>query len=122
MPDSRLEIRWLKRALASFDAEAAYIARDNPAAAARVVEAIATTVDMLAQHPALGRPGRVEGTRELVVPNTPYLVPYRVRGQTVEILEDWPLIRNTRALRTRFCRSVTLSLALRQHSGTEHKG
>ena len=40
MPDSRLEIRWLKRALANLDAEAAFIARDNPAAAARVMEAI----------------------------------------------------------------------------------
>jgi plasmid stabilization system protein ParE len=75
VPDSRLEIRWLKRALANLDAEAAFIARDNPAAAARVVEAIAAGVELLAQHPALGRPGRVEGTRELVVPDTPYLVP-----------------------------------------------
>ena len=94
MPDSRLEIRWLKRALANLDAEAAFIARDHPAA--RVVEAIASTVELLAQHPALGRPGRVEGTRGLVVPDTPYLVPYRVRGHAVEILRvfhsarKWP--------------------------------
>ena len=74
--------QWLKRALA----EAAFIARDNPAAAARVVEAITSTVELLARHPALGRPGRVEGTRESVVPDTPYLVPYRVRGRAVEIL------------------------------------
>ncbi len=64
-----------------------------------MVEAIATTVELLAQHPAgagLGRAGRVEGTRELVVPDTPYLVPYRVRGHAVEILRvfhgarKWP--------------------------------
>jgi len=72
----------LKRALASLDAEAAFIARDHPAAAGRVVGAIATTVEWLAQHPALGRPGRVEGTRGLVVLDTPYLVPYRVRRYT----------------------------------------
>ncbi|MGO9274956.1 MAG: type II toxin-antitoxin system RelE/ParE family toxin [Terriglobia bacterium] len=99
MPDSPLEIRWLKRALANLDAEAAFIGRDNPAAAARVVEAIATTVELLAQHArgaARGRTGRVEGTRELVVPDTPYLVPYRVRGHAVEILRvfhgarKWP--------------------------------
>jgi len=95
VPDSRLEIRWLKRALANLDAEAAFIARDHPAAA-RVVEAIASAAEQLAQHPALGRPGRVEGTRELVVPDTPYLVPYRVRGHAVEILRvfqgsrKWP--------------------------------
>jgi toxin ParE1/3/4 len=96
VPDSRLEIRWLKRALANLDAEAAFIARENPTAAARVVEAVAATVELLARHPALGRPGRVEGTRELVVPDTPYLVPYRVRDRAVEILRvfhgarKWP--------------------------------
>ena len=96
MPDRPLEIRWLKRALANLDAEAAFIARDDPAAAARVVDTIAQTVELLAQHPGLGRSGRVEGTRELIVPNTPYLVPYRVRNHVVEILRvfhgarKWP--------------------------------
>ncbi len=53
-------------------------------------------VGRLANHPALGRPGRVSGTRELVVSGTPYIVPYRVRGETVEILRvqhaarKWP--------------------------------
>jgi toxin ParE1/3/4 len=85
----------VKRALANLDAEAAFIARDSPAAA-HVVESIAKTVELLAQHPALGCAGRVEGTRELVVPDTPYLVPYRVRGHAVEILRvfhsarKWP--------------------------------
>jgi addiction module RelE/StbE family toxin len=94
--DSLREIRWLKRALANLEAEAAFIARDNPAAAARLVEAIAAAVELFAQHPALGRAGRVQGTRELVVPDTPYLVPYRVRGHAVEILRvfhgarKWP--------------------------------
>jgi plasmid stabilization system protein ParE len=96
VPDSRLEIRWLQRALANLDAEAALIARDRPAAAACAVEAIVNAVELLAQHPALGGPGRVDGTRELVVPDTPYRVPYRVRGHAVEILRvfhgarKWP--------------------------------
>ena len=41
---------------------------------------------LLIDHPSLGRAGRVPGTRELVVPDTPYLVPYRVRGMRIEIL------------------------------------
>lgn len=96
MPDRPLEIRWLKRALASLDAEAAFIARDSPAAAARMVKTIARTVELLAWQPGLGRTGRVEGTRELVVADTPYLVPYRVRNNVVEILRvfhgarKWP--------------------------------
>ena len=35
--------------------------------------------------PALGRPGRVPGTRELVVHDN-YVVPYRVKGQVVQII------------------------------------
>jgi toxin ParE1/3/4 len=81
-----VRVRWLKRALKNLDEEAEYVARDNPQAAARIVERIATSIDRLATHPASGRPGRVPGTRELVISGTPYVVPYRVRHETVEIL------------------------------------
>ncbi|HUG25669.1 type II toxin-antitoxin system RelE/ParE family toxin, partial [Piscinibacter sp.] len=43
-------------------------------------------VSMLAEHPGIGRPGRLPGTRELVVLKTRYVVPYRVRGDTIEVL------------------------------------
>ena len=91
-----MRVRWLRRALSNLDEEAEYIARDDPDAAVRTVERIATSVERLAIHPALGRAGRVPGTRELVVSGTPYVVPYRVRGATVEILRvfhaarKWP--------------------------------
>jgi len=81
-----VRVRWLRRALRNLDQEADYIARDDPQAAARVVERIAASVDLLATQPALGRPGRVPGNRELIVTGTPYIVPYRVRDDTVEIL------------------------------------
>ena len=81
-----MPVRWLRTALANLNAEAEYIARDNPAAAARMVTAINTAVEQLARHPALGRTGRVPGTRELVVPDTPYIIPYRVHSGAVEIL------------------------------------
>ena len=81
-----MRVKWLKRALENLDEEAEYIARDDPQAAARVVLRITTSVDRLAIHPALGRPGRVAGTRELAISGTPYLVPYRVRSGMVEIL------------------------------------
>lgn len=81
-----MRIRWLKRALKNLEDEAGYIARDNPQAAEQVVTRIDTAVRMLAIHPGLGREGRVPGTRELVVAHTPYLVPYRVHGQQIEIL------------------------------------
>ncbi len=81
-----MRVRWLRRALRNLDEEADYIARDDPQAAAQVVDRIVTSVDLLATQPALGRPGRVPGTRELIIAGTPYIVPYRVRDDTVEIL------------------------------------
>jgi toxin ParE1/3/4 len=91
-----VRVRWLKIALANLDAEAECIAEDNPAAAGRVVEKILRAVDLLKKNPAIGRAGRVAGTRELVVAETPYIIPYRVRGESVEILRvfhaarKWP--------------------------------
>jgi len=91
-----VRVRWLRTALANLDAEAEYIAEDNPAAAGRVVLRILRAVKLLKKNPALGRAGRVAGTRELVVVGTPYVVPYRVRGEVVEILRvfhaarKWP--------------------------------
>jgi toxin ParE1/3/4 len=81
-----VRVRWLRRALENLDEEAEYIARDDPYTAARMVERIGSSVERLKTHPALGRPGRVPGTRELVIAGTPYVLPYRVRGETVEIL------------------------------------
>jgi addiction module RelE/StbE family toxin len=69
---------------------------DNPVAAARVIERIRTAVRRLAASPAIGRLGRVEGMRELVITGTPYIVPYRVKDDTVEIVtvlhsaQGWP--------------------------------
>ena len=91
-----MRVRWLRVALANLDAEAEYIAEDNPAAAGRVVQKIFRAVDLLKENPAIGRAGRVAGTRELVVAETPYIIPYRVRGDAVEILRvfhaarKWP--------------------------------
>jgi toxin ParE1/3/4 len=91
-----VRVRCLKVALANLEAEAEYIALDNPTAAGRVVMKILRAVDLLKKNPAMGRAGRVAGTRELVVVETPYIIPYRVRGETVEILRvfhaarKWP--------------------------------
>jgi len=75
---------------------AEFIARDNPTAAYAVHEAILRRVGGLAEHPRVGRPGRVKGTRELVVPGTPYIVAYRVAAGDVTVLRilhgarQWP--------------------------------
>jgi toxin ParE1/3/4 len=76
----------LRTALRNLDAEAAFIAEDDPAAARLVVRRVLKAVAMRAAQPELGRPGRVPHTRELVVLNTRYIGPYRVRGDTLEVL------------------------------------
>ena len=81
-----MRVKWLREARANLDAEAEYITQDSPAAAGRMVEAIVSAVAGLARHPAVGGPGRVVGTRELVVPGTPYVIPYRVQDNTVEVI------------------------------------
>lgn len=81
-----MQVRWLKRALRNLAEEADYIAQDDPQAAARIVVKIEDSVALLAEHPQMGRVGRVPGTRELVVPDTPYLVPYRIRAKRIDIL------------------------------------
>ena len=81
-----MRVRWLRTALRDLDAEASFIAEDDPAAARLVVQRVLAAVATLAAQPALGRPGRVPNTRELVVLKTRYIVPYRMRGDTIEIL------------------------------------
>jgi len=81
-----LKIVWFRSAIADLEDTRAYIANDDPEAARRVASAIFNAVDRLSDHPASGRPGRVPGTRELVVSRTPYVIPYRVRAGCVEIL------------------------------------
>lgn len=81
-----MKIRWLRTALRDLDDEATYIATENPEAARLVVARIFESVGLLASQPAIGRAGRVSGTRELVVPKTRYLIPYRIRADEVEIL------------------------------------
>jgi plasmid stabilization system protein ParE len=81
-----MRVRWLRTALRNLDDEATFIAADDTMAATVVVQRVLDAVAMLGEQPGLGRPGRVLGTRELIVAKTRYIVPYRVRGETVEIL------------------------------------
>jgi toxin ParE1/3/4 len=79
-------IVWSPEAIEDMASLYAYIVEDNPAAAQRVLLGIIRNIETLAEHPNMGRPGRVAGTRELVVPRTPYIVPYRVRDNRVQVL------------------------------------
>jgi toxin ParE1/3/4 len=93
-----LIVEWLPKALAQRRAQLAYIAQDNPQAAIEQGDRIERQVTMLAEHPDMGRAGRMKNTRELVISRTPFIVVYRVKDQRIELLrivhgaQQWPLI------------------------------
>jgi toxin ParE1/3/4 len=82
----RMRLEWSAFALADRTAIFDYIEPDNPRAAVAVDARIREQVETLAPFPHSGRPGRIEGTRELVISRTPYIVAYRITGDTVRIL------------------------------------
>ncbi len=78
---------WSPEAIDDLIALRAYIAQDDRAAAQRTALRIIENVEMLlSENAEIGRPGRVPGTRELVIARTPFIVPYRVQGDTLQIL------------------------------------
>jgi toxin ParE1/3/4 len=78
---------WSRRAINDLRSIQAYIENNNPTAARRITLRIIESVEtMILENPMIGRPGRVPGTRELVVARTPYIVPYRLRHGMIEVL------------------------------------
>src|SRR5665213_4593586 len=77
---------WRHVALNGLENAHQYIAKQNHDAAKRIFDAILTSVRHLADSPNIGRPGRVDGTRELVVVGTPYIVAYAVADNRINIL------------------------------------
>lgn len=91
-----MKVVWLPRALHDVRGIEQYIELDNPAAARRVEQRIKGVVRLLGEHPHMGRPGRVDGTREFVVSGTPYIIAYTVHADRLVILavihsaRKWP--------------------------------
>jgi len=79
-----MRITWAPEARRQIDEIWHYIALDDPQAADRMVTRLVTTVERLIHFPHLGRPGR-EGSRELVVAATNFIVVYRVEGEEIRI-------------------------------------
>lgn len=89
-------IKWLDDAIFDLNALRQFIAQDKPSAASRSAKRILNTVHLLSEQSGMGRAGRVPGTRELVIPGLPYIIPYRVKNNAIEILRvlhtamQWP--------------------------------
>jgi len=91
-----MKVIWSRRAIRHLVALREYIEKDSEQNAALVAKRLLAAVELLRTQPEMGRPGRMLGTRELVVPNTPYIIPYRVRRERLELIavfhgrQKWP--------------------------------
>jgi toxin ParE1/3/4 len=91
-----VHIKWTTKARNDLYSVEEYISRDNPTAAVDTVLKIIETVESLSTFTQIGRPGRVPGTRELVIPDLPFIVPYRIDSSSIVILRiyhtsrKWP--------------------------------
>lgn len=91
-----MDIKWLAKAVADLQSLRKYIAKDNPSAANYIATRIHQAVVHLQTHPHMGKPGRIPGTRELIIAKTPFLIPYRIKDNVIEILRvlhgrmQWP--------------------------------
>lgn len=81
-----MRIKWLEKALSDLAETTEYIAQDDLDAAKRMAACIRERIETLPQRPHIGRPGRVTGTRELVLDNYPFVIPYRVKSNEIQIL------------------------------------
>ena len=82
-----MRVVWTRKASRHLRAAYDYWDRESsPAAADTMLDRIFSAVEVLERFPGTGRPGRIPGTRELVIVPTPFLIAYRVRRRKIEIL------------------------------------
>jgi toxin ParE1/3/4 len=89
-----MHLVWTENAISQLIELQRFIALDKPEAARKLTQRILTFVERLVQHPHLGRAGREPETRELIVPGTPYIIPYRIVRARLEILAVHHTARN----------------------------
>ena len=91
-----MHVVWLEEAVNDLKVIGEYIAEENKEAAYRLLTQIQASADSLSRHPEMGRTGRVEKTRELVLSGLPYILPYYIKKNEVRILavlhtsRKWP--------------------------------
>ena len=81
-----MQVKWLKWALRNLEQARNYVFQDNPTAAQELIIKIQNAANQLQNYPFMGKNGRVEGTRELIISNSPYILIYRVKEESVEVL------------------------------------
>ncbi|MCI5064506.1 type II toxin-antitoxin system RelE/ParE family toxin [bacterium] len=91
-----MKIIWSPQAREDLLSIFSHVAEDNLQAARKLRTVILSKIELLASVPHIGRPGRVPGTRELIIDDAPYIIPYRCREGSLEIVRvyhssrKWP--------------------------------
>lgn len=91
-----MHLEWTFPALGDIKEAGDFISLNNSQAAKRMSERVKEAVEYLIEFPNIGRPGRVTGTKELVVSGTPFIVVYRIKVPVIQILRllhharKWP--------------------------------
>ena len=91
-----MHLRWTEAAAVDLERIADYLFEQTPLHASRIVNEIYDAPTKLLGFPAMGRPGRAEGTRELILAPLPYLIVYSASNDTVHIVrilhgaQKWP--------------------------------
>lgn len=80
-----MKLVWLRSAEPDLEALTDYIAQKNPRTALQIFTTIRLSIEKLTQFPFAGREGRVKETRELIIPNLPFIVVYQVKNN-IQIL------------------------------------
>lgn len=91
-----MKVKWLRRAERSLNQILEFVAPTNPQAAFDVLTKIRNVEHILKENPEIGRLGRIEGTREYIIPNTRFIISYRLLSDEIHILHvlhsarEWP--------------------------------
>ena len=89
-----MHIRWTPPAAADMQSISDYLKEHQPEYRQPTMCKLYERIRALKDAPNVGRPGRVEGTREILFPPTPYVAVYRVIGQNIEIWRIYHAARN----------------------------
>lgn len=91
-----MQLRWTELAADDLETITNYLFENTPEHAERIVRTVYNAPAALLEFPYRGRPGRKEGTRELLMLPLPYVVVYQVEGDVIHIVrilhaaQNWP--------------------------------
>lgn len=89
-----MRIRWTPAAAADLQRINDYLKEHHPHYRQPTMRRLYEKIRALKDAPYSGKPGRVEGTREILFPPMPYVAVYRVQDQTIEIWRIWHTAQN----------------------------